>query len=1388
MMTPTKPMPHTPLRPVLGWLLPWLLLWAVAASAQGPGPAEISLRRADGESLSVIELGDQVEFEVVIDAGSEELTGFAFYLSFDSDVFRLLEPSGLRTVDSVEEPFVSGGWLDGVVLLNRVEQEEGVTYLAYAEAAGVQRRTATDSGVAATFRLEAVRRPLGDRTEIAVEERGHDRRSHYTTTAAPGAELDFGQPLGSASLRVGGFRIASLPSVTVVEGDGPQEAYADLDTFAEQVGATVIWSASFVNGLGTAIDADHRVIMDPVGLVGDTTVVFTAFEVEEGNSDADTVDVRILGRPRITGLTPTVTFVEDGSSAPLALDDFVTDLDTPDAQLTWTPTNGSFIHVDIDAATRVATFSADPDSFGESQVQLAVSDSTGLADSVLVRVVVTPVNDPPVVQRLQPVYPRLGAGGSVVVPLSELIVDADDPPDSLQILLQTEGGITAQLTADGQGLELSGTAAGRGLVRITAQDGDGEVSEGRLVAVVLEEGTTVGPEIAPLPLLRFTAGTPGTLDLNALVDDDSADNQLTWTAASFDELLPVVTEGVLLVSAAQGFTGPAAVGLIVTDPDGNQDSGSLAVEVLPAGQPQAPQISAPAKVGLSSGPVAGGAPTEVVLQLDRLVSDPDHNDDDIAWTTTASSGLVAELDEATRQVRLSAPEGLPHVASLTLTATDPDGQSATESIPVLVVHPSGPPLVDELQEVSLDSAGTVGRIDLDDVAFDDEDFESELEWSVQAEPGIVVSLDPVTHLLRVRRDDGATGTPPSEARVLLTATDTRGQQTSAILNVALPPVFQLDALPEIVLYAGGVDTSLVLDDYVERSPTALLWSVQPAARLDVTLDQATTRVRIAAPSSGFIGSEIVTFRATDGTGRSRTAPLRVVVRGRGLAPQVRTFPVLRIPAGEVDRSIDLDDYVVDDDPDSTLRWSVGQPLDVVMSVDPLTHELTVQPQSTASGPRTAQLLVRDPAGNTALGVLEMQIVRGGEPPVVGPLPQILLPAGGEEQALSLDLYVSDPDNEPAEIRWTVNAEPGVAARIDAERRLFVSVPAGQQGSRQVLLVAEDPQGNRDEGTLVILVQQDDEPPTFALVAQRNDVVSDLLDIVIEPSEPLDAPPEVTLNGSLAEVTDLGDGTYSTSFAVPPVDTPQSVRVEVSGKDRAGNPGERRLDVALRRLADEGGRVAAADGQATVTVPGNAARSGRMAVVYRLGDADRPPGAGDDPRPIYRAAVDGGGPVTEPVTLNLFAGSGANDPELGIERWEPHTGLWEDVPTAADPATGWMSVAVDEPGLYRVGPVAEGQRRAATSLTNYPNPFRTDQAPTTRIEYEVTRPGPVRLEVYNSLGQSVRLLVDDPFQDVGMWTSTWDGRDGTGRLLATGVYFYELRTGGVHRLQSLLLVK
>jgi len=80
--------------------------------------------------------------------------------------------------------------------------------------------------------------------------------------------------------------------------------------------------------------------------------------------------------------------------------------------------------------------------------------------------------------------------------------------------------------------------------------------------------------------------------------------------------------------------------------------------------------------------------------------------------------------------------------------------------------------------------------------------------------------------------------------------------------------------------------------------------------------------------------------------------------------------------------------------------------------------------------------------------------------------------------------------------------------------------------------------------------------------------------------------------------------------------------------------------------------------------------------------------------------------------------------------------------------------------------------------NYPNPFN----PSTQIQFALPKTGHVKLEVFNSLGQSVQVLVDDN-RRAGYHTVTFDARE-----LPSGVYLYTLSTATGIQTRKMLLVK
>lgn len=85
--------------------------------------------------------------------------------------------------------------------------------------------------------------------------------------------------------------------------------------------------------------------------------------------------------------------------------------------------------------------------------------------------------------------------------------------------------------------------------------------------------------------------------------------------------------------------------------------------------------------------------------------------------------------------------------------------------------------------------------------------------------------------------------------------------------------------------------------------------------------------------------------------------------------------------------------------------------------------------------------------------------------------------------------------------------------------------------------------------------------------------------------------------------------------------------------------------------------------------------------------------------------------------------------------------------------------------------------------NYPNPFN----PITTISYQVPRQSEVRIEIYTTLGQKVRTLLNDQ-KEPGAYEAIWNGRSDGGAQVSSGVYLYRMIAGNFVQTRKMVLMK
>ncbi|MCK5147174.1 choice-of-anchor D domain-containing protein [bacterium] len=87
------------------------------------------------------------------------------------------------------------------------------------------------------------------------------------------------------------------------------------------------------------------------------------------------------------------------------------------------------------------------------------------------------------------------------------------------------------------------------------------------------------------------------------------------------------------------------------------------------------------------------------------------------------------------------------------------------------------------------------------------------------------------------------------------------------------------------------------------------------------------------------------------------------------------------------------------------------------------------------------------------------------------------------------------------------------------------------------------------------------------------------------------------------------------------------------------------------------------------------------------------------------------------------------------------------------------------------------------MQNYPNPFNPD----THIKYSLPKRGNIKIDIYNSLGQHIKTLIDED-TPAGFFETIWNGKDSKNNDVASGVYLCRLKADKKVAIKKMVLVR
>ena len=447
--------------------------------------------------------------------------------------------------------------------------------------------------------------------------------------------------------------------------------------------------------------------------------------------------------PEISEL-PGVMFEEDTSSISIPLDDYVTDIDNDDSELTWSFSGDGNVNPTIDEG-RNLFFTAAQDYFGVGIVTLTVSDGEFEVSRDL-EVDVTPVNDAPEISELPEVsFEEDSVSGSFL--LDDYVTDIDN--DDSGLIWSFSGNENIHPAID-WGRNLVFTAEenyfGSELITLTVSDGEFEVSAAFDVWVT---AVNDGPEISELPGVMFEEDTSSiSIPLDDYVTDiDNDDSELTWTFSGDGNVNPTIDEGRNLVfTAEENYFGTETITLTVGDGEFEVENG---IRVVVNSVNDGPEISEIPEVTFEEDGESLG------ISLDGYVQDVDHADSELTWSFSGNNQVTPLITEG-RTLTFTAEENYFGIESIALVVTDGEYEVDT-GLNVIVTSVNDLPEMEIFGDVSYTEGDLVNLLPETSDVDDDEltlNFSSPLDaigqWQTNyTSEGI--------HTITITVDDGSGG-------------------------------------------------------------------------------------------------------------------------------------------------------------------------------------------------------------------------------------------------------------------------------------------------------------------------------------------------------------------------------------------------------------------------------------------------------------------------------------------------------------------------------------------------------------------------------------------------------------------------------------------------------
>ena len=616
--------------------------------------------------------------------------------------------------------------------------------------------------------------------------------------------------------------------------------------------------------------------------------------------------------------------------------------------------------------------------------------------------------------------------------------------------------IGISLTAAGQVTIWATLNTGSVTVRVHAADASAFATQIFTVTVVANNAPTAVGTI-PDQTLSGPAFT-GTVDVSSYFSDADGDS-LTYTATSADTATVTVSVSTATVTVTAVAKGSATITVTATDTRGATGTQTFSVTV-------SNDNNAPIAVGTIPNQLLQFGGSKVTFNALQYFSDPNGD------TLAASAASIHRSNDAIIDVTgygnwdIDVVPKAAGTATITLTAKDPGGLSATQSFSVKVNK--APEANGTIPDGSITFGDNGYSVDVSSY-FTDANGDA-LTYTAGSSDTSKASVSVSDSTVSV------TAVAAGNATITVTATDIHSTSGTQSFNVttADPGPITIGTIPDVTLDIGGSSTDVALADYFDAvNKSALTYTVVSSATSVATVSVSGSTLTLTPVA---VGTATITARALDSNSSFATQTFTVTVVQPNRAPvTVGTIPDQKIYLGGASITIDAAPYFSDADGDA-LTYTVS---DSDFANQKIGISLTAAGQVTIGATlQTGTVTVRVYASDASAFATQTFTVTvapaSSAPTAKGTIPDSTKKAGHSAYSVDLSGYFTDADGDT--LTYTAVSSDTAKATVSLSSATLSVTPVAA-GTATITATATDPSGAFATQSFTMTVNQANRTPT-----------------------------------------------------------------------------------------------------------------------------------------------------------------------------------------------------------------------------------------------------------------------------------------------------------------------